>query len=386
MTKICFITTVSLTLDAFVLDLSNYIHSITNWDITFVCNNDEVFAKKLPNYIHYHPIEMKRGISIGGINAIFKMKHFFKEQQFDIIQYSTPNASLYASIAGKSARIPVRLYCQWGMAYVGFSGFKRRVFKIIEKVVCGNSTWIEPDSFSNLRFAHQEGLYPDSIGSVIGKGSACGVNLNKFDISSKQKYKKSIRDKYQIPDNAFVFGFVGRITRDKGINELLFASKLLFDKHPNAWLLIVGHAEKDKNVDNDLYDWAQKNKRIIFTGFTSVVEQYISAMDCFVLPSYREGFGMSVVESEAMGIPVVVTDIPGPIDGMIKDKTGLIVQKKDALSLVRAMEKMLMSPNLCEEFSKNGVRFATENFEQTELFRQIYEDRLRLIDESRWMN
>ncbi len=377
MKKICYITTVSLTLDMFILEVAKYIHECTDWDITFVCNDDEAFAKRLPEYIHFHPIKMERGISIAGVKAMLEMKSFFKEQNFDLIQYSTPNASLYASMSGKIANVPVRLYCQWGMAYVGFTGIKRKIFKFVEKTVCKLSTWIEPDSNSNLRFSHEEGLYPESVGSIIWKGSACGVNLKKFDVSQKEKYRHFIRKQYNIPDDAFVFGYVGRITRDKGVNELLEAAKTIFSKNKTAYLLMVGPEEVDETVKPYFYNWAKDCERVIFTGFTRVVEQFMSAMDCYILPSYREGFGMSVVEAEAMAVPVIITNIPGPIDGMEKDKTGLIVEKKDVEGLTEAMMKMMTSD--LEYYGKNGLEFARNGFDQQKLFEYILEDRKKLL-------
>ena len=378
MKKICYITTISLTLDMFVLESAKYIHDNTDWDITFICNNDDLFAERLPKYIHFHPIKMERGVSIAGIKAMLEMKKFFKEQKFDLIQYSTPNASLYASLAGKLANVPVRLYCQWGMAFVGFSGFKRKILKVIEKTVCKLSTWIEPDSNSNLIFSHKEGLYPESKGSVIGKGSACGVNLQKFDVTRKSEYRGIIREKYGIPKEAFVFGYVGRITRDKGVNELLEATRSLMKEKNNVYLLMVGPEEVDETINANLYEWAKECDQVIFAGFTRVVEQFMAAMDCYILPSYREGFGMSVVEAEAMAVPVIITDIPGPIDGMEKNKTGLVVEKKDALELKTAMSNMMMSD--LSYFGNNGLNLAKSCFEQSKLFECILQDRKRLLD------
>ena len=379
MKKICFITTVSLTLDMFVVETAKYIHDNTDWDITFICNNDEDFASRLPNFIHFHPISMERGVSIAGVKAMLEMRKFFKKQKFDMIQYSTPNASLYASIAGKLAKVPVRLYCQWGIAYVGFEGIKRKIFKAIEKTVCRLSTWIEPDSKSNLSFSHAEGLYPTSIGSVIGSGSACGVDFKKFNIEFKNKYRETVRGNYRLPNESFVFGYVGRITKDKGINELLSAFKTISAENSNTFLMLVGPDEEDDTVDNELIKWAKESEQVIFVGFTRVVEQYLSAMDCFVLPSYREGFGMGVVEAEAMGVPVIITNIPGPIDAMVQNRTGEIVEKKDAAGLTAAMNKLLKDRDLCEKYGNAGIDHAYNNFERVKLFEKILDDRISMM-------
>lgn len=378
MKKICFITTIPLTLNAFVLNTAKYIHENTDWDVSFICSDENDFGSSLPKYIHYFPIQMERGISIAGVKAMLEMKKVFKREKFDLIQYSTPNASLYASMAGRLAHVPVRLYCQWGMAFVGFQGLKRKIFQMEEKYVCHLSTHIEPDSNSNLRFAHEIGLYPKSKGYVIWNGSACGVNLTKFDISNKEEYRKDIREQLDIPEDAFVYGFVGRITRDKGVNELLEAYKKLND---DSYLIMVGPSEVDETINKELYTWASKNEKIKFTGYTTVVEQYLSAMDCYILPSYREGFGMGVVEAEAMGVPVIVTDIPGPTDAMIDNETGIVVQKADVESLYNAMISIREDKVRYFAMAGKAHDFAVNNFEQKQLFNYILEDRKKLLGE-----
>lgn len=381
MKKICFITTIPLTLRAFVLKTAIYLHENTDWDISFICNSDEKFGNELPEFIHYYPVKMERGISISGLKAIREIKMIFDQQKFDMIQYSTPNASLYAAIAGKLSKIPVRLYCQWGMVYVGFSGVKRYAFKAVEKFVCRLSTWIEPDSNSNLKFAHSEKLYPKSKGSVIWNGSACGVDLTKFDISKKLEYRETIRKDIKCYPSHFIFGFVGRITRDKGVNELLTAFKKLSEQYDDVYLMMVGATENDSSVNEELFSWAKKSDQVIFTGYTNVVEQYLSAMDVYILPSYREGFGMGVVEAEVMGVPVIVTDIPGPIDAMVKGETGEIVEKKETEMLFETMKSFYCDRIKVERYGKNAQIFATKSFDQEELFRHILTDRKRLLGE-----
>lgn len=379
MKKICYVTTISLTLKSFVIQSATYLKDNTDWDIVMICDDDEEFEKFLPEGIRYIPVSMKRGMSLDGISVIRKLVKIFKEEKFDMVQYSTPNASLYVSIAAKIAKVPVRLYCQWGMVYVGFKGFKRKVFRLIEKLVCKNSTEVEPDSFGNLKFAHSEGLYPDNKGRVIWNGSASGVNLDKFDITKKPYWRKVIREKYNIPEDGFVYGFVGRITGDKGINELFSAFKQVYHENSNVFLILVGDTEKADSVEEELFKWISECPNVIFTGYTNVVEQYLSAMDVYVLPSYREGFGSSVVEAEAMGVPVIATDIPGPRDAMVDGKTGLAIPVKTVEPLVCAMKELSNDKELCERLGSNGYKYAKDNFEQTKLCSYIKEDRERLL-------
>lgn len=379
MKKVCFITTISSTISSFILEFAKFMHENGDYDITFICDKDEDFGKNLPNYIHYIPVEMKRGISIGGLKACAQMYKIFKNNQFDLIQYSTPNASLYASLAGWLAGIPVRLYCQWGLVFVGFDGIKRKIFKLEEKLVCTLSTWIEPDSRGNLNFCHEQKLYPENKGSVIHKGSASGVSLEKFDISQKEIFKNEIRNKYYIPDDAFVYGFVGRITGDKGINELLYATKNILNIYSNIYVLLIGGIDKEESVDSNLYDWSKSNSHVIYCGSTNEVQRYMAAMDCYVMPSYREGFGLTVVEAGAMGIPVICTNIPGPTDAIINEENGLIIEKKDEEGLKNAILRLYTNSELCKELGQAGYKSVKENYEQNNLFKYILEDRENLL-------
>lgn len=368
-----------MTLKAFVMETAKYLHENGQYDISFICNYDKEFAESLPEYVHYYPVSMERGISIGGIKAMLEMKKIFKREKFDIIQYSTPNASCYASLAGRLSRVPVRLYCQWGIAYVGFSGIKRKIFKLEEKMVCKLSTWIEPDSFGNLKFSHDENLYPTEKGCVIWNGSASGVNIQKFNIENKEIWRKQIRNKYDISSDASVYIFVGRVTKDKGINELLWATKTLVEKDSDIYLLIVGANENTGSVDEKLYKWSTENKNVIYCGFTSQVEKYLAASDVYILPSYREGFGSAVIEAEAMGVPVIVSDIPGPTDAMQKNSTGLLVEKGSKEDLAEAMHLLYEDVELRKKYGNNAYAFSITNFEQGQLFKQILLDRDMLL-------
>ena len=130
MKKVCMITTVSLTLKAFVVETAKYLHEKCGYDVTLICDTDEEFSQ-LPEFIHYIPAPMGRGIDFSALKSIKALFQIFRKERFDMVQYSTPNAACYASIAARLARVPIRLYCQWGIRYVGMQGLSRKIFKII---------------------------------------------------------------------------------------------------------------------------------------------------------------------------------------------------------------------------------------------------------------
>ena len=342
MKKICFITTISSTLKSFVLETAKYLHNQCAYDVTLICDNDTLFAKSLPEYIHYIPVKMARGINFSGFKAIKEFKKIFKREKFDIVQYATPNASYYASTAAKKVKVPVRLYCQWGIRYTGFSGLKRKIFKFLEKKVCKNSTNIFAVSPLNMQFSIEEKLYSSQKAKVIGNGGTIGVDINVYDISKKQNWAKQIRKNLNISDSDFVYGFVGRITIDKGCCELLSAFRKIVQNNKDAKLLIVGPTDINFGIDSQLVDWAKNSNSVIFTGKVDnqMVKEYYASMDVLVHPTYREGFGMVIQEAGALAIPVITTNIPGASEVMQDGKSCVLVPPKDSESLFQAMQTL----------------------------------------------
>lgn len=374
MKKLCFITTISVTLKSFVLESAKYIHEHGDYDITFICDGDDDFARSLPPYIHYIPINMKRGISIGGIKACAEMYKIFKENKFDLIQYSTPNASLYASIAAKVAGCKVRNYHLMGLRYLGASGVGRTILKTIEKFTCSNSTSIECVSKSNLELGISEGLFSEDKAVVVWNGSTGGVDLSRFDIAKRAQWRNEIRNEQGFDDKDFVYGFVGRITRDKGINELLEA---FLNLKTDAKLLLIGQFENEETLNPDLLEKAKNNPNIQFHNAVNDIERYYAAIDVLLLPSYREGFGNVVIEAGAVGTPAIVSDIPGPTEAIERDKTALVVPVKDASALMNAMKKIRTMDY--KNMGKMAAVFAKDKFDSKFLCGKILERKKGLL-------
>ena len=374
MKKICFVTTVSITIKSFLLQFKDYLVN-KDYYVTFICNTDESMYELCNNQVHYIPVPMKRGVGLDGLSAINKLTKIFRENKFDIIQYSTPNAALYASIAAKRAGCANRLYCQWGIRYMGFDGgIKRMVFKEIERIVCKKSSVIECESYSIHRFGIREKLYPASKALVIWNGSACGVDLNKYCIDKKAKWRKEIRAELKITENATVFGYVGRITRDKGANELLAAFREVV-KNKDAYLLMIGMFDDANTIQTDLRKWAEESKHVIFVNWTDEVEKYYSAMDVFCSLSYREGFGLVVIEAAAMGLPGIVTDVPGQEDTIEPNVDGWFVPAKNVDKVISTIEHCIDNPEEIRNYGYNARRHVEERYEQNELFNKLTEHR-----------
>lgn len=377
--RVCFVATLPITLRTFVSPQAEYLLS-QGWDVSWACANEEGFAITLPPGVRYHSMPFRRGTDLIGVpRAVLSMYRVFRAGGFDIVQYSTPNAAFYASTAAWLARVPVRLYAQWGIRYVGFSGLKRWLFKRVESWTCARSTIIEPDSQGNVEFSVAEGLYPRAKARVIWNGSACGIDLERFSISKKPDWRSKWREQLGLDTDSLVVGFVGSLRRDKGCNELLAAFLSVSADFPKARLLLVGDSDFLDTIEPELRQWMTQSDQVVHAGMTSAVPEHMACMDVLVLPSYREGFGMVVIEAEAMGVPVIVSDVPGPTDAMRPGETGMVVPARDPYALADALRTMLDDETLRERMGVAAVRFARSGFEQREFLRRAEQDKRELL-------
>lgn len=379
--KICFVTTISATINAFVRDQAHYLEQ-NGWDVTCICHAPDTNPCRVTATIQVINIAMSRGINpFSTMMAIMQLYTICKREKFNIIQYSTPKAAFCAGTAAWLAGIPVRLYAQWGIRYVGFNGILRLFFKIFERWCCSCSTIIEPDSVSNLQFSINEGLYAPEKGRVIWNGSAKGVNFTQFDISNKGRWRASYQEKIGIEPHQVVVGFVGSIRRDKGCNELLAACRSLFSRHQECCLLLVGDDHFNDTIEKDLHAWMLNSSQVFILPPTNEIEKYMACMDVLCLPSYREGFGMVLVEAQALGIPVVASNIPGPVDAMRHEQTGFAVPVRDIVSLSTALETVITDQALREAMGATAVAFVREHFAQETLLQKFLEDKEQLLAE-----
>lgn len=352
--SICYIVTIPLTIRAFFISQLNYLQK-RGMKITVICQYDKKLQEELKN-VEYIPINIPRGISfLGMANALFRLIKVFKKNSYDMIQYSTPNAAFISSLAGSLAGIKIRNYHMMGIRYLGFQGISRVIFKIIEKITCMLSTSVECVSKTNLKLCIREKLFKPEKGTVVWNGSTGGVDITRFDIDKREEYRKAVRDELNISKDDFVFGFVGRITKDKGIEELVEAF-LNLKRH--AKLLLVGNIENGNNITSEILETIKNNRDIIVHSFVNDIEKYYAAIDCLLLPSYREGFGNVVIEAGAMGTASIVSNIPGPKE-IVKKIGGSICRVKNVESLTKCMEEFkcmnfaLVSDNVRKYYDQN---------------------------------
>lgn len=377
MKKICCITTIDATQISFVAD-AMYQFVDKGYEVTLVCSDTSRVKKLKGDAFRYVDMPMKRGVSVSDLLLMpWRFRKFFKQEKFDLIQYATPNASLYAAIGGWMAKVPVRLYCQWGIRYVGASGLMRRLLKALEHLTCALSTDICPASPKNLEYAVDEKLYKKEKAKVIGHGGTIGVDLAKYDLSHKQACKEQVLAKYPVLKDKTIICSVGRLSRDKGSYELLEAFGRLANERNDVALMMVGDMEGQ--IPDRLASLATHD-RVVFTGFTSEVNKYMAACDVLAHPSYREGFSMVIQEAMAMQLAVVTTDIPGPSEVIEDGVTGILVTPRNVDSLYEGLKQMLADKTRMKAMAEAGRKRCEILFNRQRMLRLTYEHRMALLN------
>lgn len=380
--KICMITTIAKSFEWFVSDSAKNLAD-KGFDVTILCSDmDEAFLEKHQKFARCVHLPAKRGIDISSlVKSVRVMRKLFRKEKFDIVLYSTPNAAFYCALSAGTMKKSIRIYNQWGLRYIGFTGLKRFIFKMVEKYTCVRSTHVISTSPKNMQFNIDEGLCPKEKISVIGKGGTIGVDFSVYDINKKDDFRRQIREEYGIGENTFVFGFFGRLNVDKGLNELISAYRALTYRYNDTKLLLVGMEDNTNPPDEELVNWAKQSDDVIFTGVVppSRVAQFMSASDLMVHPTYREGFSMVIQEAMAMALPVLTTDVPGPSEVIVNNETGILVPDHDDKALLQEMEALMNDPKRREKYSKNGRRRVELFFARPVMLQNIYTHYCRLL-------
>jgi glycosyltransferase involved in cell wall biosynthesis len=270
---------------------------------------------------------------------------YIRIQKPDIVYTFTPKAGLLGMMASFFARVPTRVHNIVGMPLMEASGKKKILLKYIEKLTYFFSTSLFCNSFGLKKYVNTH--LTDKEVKVIAKGSINGVDTDFFKNTKTADEQVKLRNYYKIQKDDFVLTFVGRIVKDKGINELVESFKSLLSKHSNIKLLLVGDYEEHLNpIKKENKDFIDKTDSIITVGFQDDIRDFLSITDLFVLPSYREGLPNSLIEAGSFGIPLIASNINGCNEIIQENETGLLVDKKSVKSLEDGIEKLLTDKEL----------------------------------------
>lgn len=356
--KICFVVAVPSTAQAFLKD---HIEALSEDYDVFIAGNisssDELTGLNVCSYQH---IDIEREISIkNDLKAVSQLSSYFRKMKFDAVHSVTPKAGLVSALAGFLARIPVRIHIFTGQVWATRKGFMRFMLKSIDWLIAKLNTHILVDGASQCQFLIDEGVVSAKKAQVLGDGSIAGVNIQRFEPSEDSR--KSVRQALNIADDKVVFVFMGRLNHDKGMYELLPAFDKLAETNKKVFLLLFGADEE--NVASTFETYKNLNEdNFLYYGMTKEPQRMLQAGDVFVLPTYREGFGSSVIEAACLGLPTITSDAYGVLDASIPEETGLRCKVGDVDTLLACMNELAVDGEKRKKLGMAGRKRVLEKF------------------------
>lgn len=305
------------------------------------------------------PIPLERGIApVRDIAALFRLWKALRALRPDVTEFSTPKAGMLGAIAGWLAGVPARVYLLRGLKLETSMGWKRSILLAAERIAAACSHLVVCNSESLRSKALKLGIADESKLWLLGDGSSKGVDVDRFSAGSTD-----VRAKHGIPLFVPLVGYVGRLTKDKGIPELIKGFELVLDVLPSARLLLVGWFDESEDaLSKELRELICIHPRIVCTGFTSDTAPYYRAMDVMVLPTWREGFPNVALEAAASGVPVITTLSTGSRDAVVPEVTGLLVPPGYPEAISEAVLSLLRDPNRCYTMGRAARRWVIRNF------------------------
>lgn len=310
-----------------------------------------------------HEVYMYRRFSpVQDLKSLYQLIKIFHKEKPYMVHSMTPKAGLLCMLAAWFTRVPRRVHTFTGLVWPTSSGISRRILMMTDWLTCACATHIIPEGQGVLDDL-QKHITRKPM-KVLGYGNIQGIDLKKFSRSNEvMANAEKLRKK-----DIFSFLFVGRIVKDKGINELIRAFVELNKKYPNCRLILLGGYEEDLDPLNiDTINVINTTPLIEAVGpkYGNDLIAYYAASDCFIFPSYREGFPNVVLEAGAMGLPCIVTDINGSREIIVDGKNGVIIPPKDVMALYDSMEHMMLDKKQREYLASNARDMIAKRYEQS---------------------
>lgn len=373
--KILNVTNIFFTLPYFFGDQLSYFTN-KGYDISIVCSPDsnlKPFAEK--HGCKFKEIFVPRVIAPKQIIiCIWRLAKYMKNENFDIVCGHTPVGGLLAIISAWLIGVRKRVFFRHGLVYETSVGLKRKLLIGAEKLASRLATNVVCVSPYLIERSIADGLTDKRKMVLLNIGSCNGIDAKKkFNKENLNKeYLKGLRQKWNIKEDDFVIGFTGRLVKDKGIEELVAAFKVINEKYKNCKLLLVGMMEERDSISPNTVKEIKSNPRIIHTGLIlKDIEYYYAMMNVLILCTHREGFGSSLLEAAAMEVPTLTTNHSGSKDAIVENVTGRYIIMNDAKSIVDKVCDYIENEELRKKHGRQGRDWVLKNFQQEVIWKEI---------------
>lgn len=316
------------------------------------------------------------------LKALWQFYRLCRKYKPEVVHSHTPKAGIIAMLGAKLAGVPIRLHTVAGLYLLEATGFRRKLLEFIEVLTYACATKVYPNSRCLRDILLQE-LYnkPDKL-TVIGRGSSNGIDTQFYSKSRLDEQQvERLRQQLNIAPSDFVFIFIGRIVKDKGIQELVQAFSQLNSQQPHARLLLVGPLEQELDpISEETLQQIEGNPAIISVGYQQDVRPFFALSHALAFPSYREGFPNVPMQAGCFDLPAIVTNINGCNEIVVEGENGLIIPPKSATALLEAMEKILLNKELYDHLSANARNMIVSRYEQTHFWSLLlreYQEQLK---------
>ena len=372
--KILHVITVSFVIKHFFGRQFDYLGEKGTKEYHLACSPSEEFYK-LSKELSYIPfgVEVTRDVNpIKDLIAIIKIYRYIKKNQIKKVVGHTPKGGMVAMISSFLANVPERIYFRHGIIYETSTGIKRVVLKSIDQLTGFLATKVVCVSHSVREISERDSLNDPKKNLILGLGTCNGIDTQiKFNPKNYNKEEvKFNMETYGVNIDTKIIGYVGRLVKDKGINELIKAWEIIQKKFNNSKLILVGPIEDKDSISQYSKDRIAEDPSIIFTDFVTDACAYFSLMDVFILPTYREGFPTVALEASSMEIPVLITQATGCKEAIKENETGMFITH-DPIDIANKIEFYLQNATIAKLHGAQGRVFVVENFEQTKIWDSI---------------
>lgn len=315
----------------------------------------------------------RRITPIRDLLCLVKLVVILRRIKPEIVHTQTPKAGLLGILAAWLARVPVRIHTVGGLPVMEAKGLRRLVLSWSDRTTYALATQIYSNSVVLRDYLISVFRIPKSKIDVIGNGSSNGIDTVRYSRGEAVVASaKQLRREHSIADDDLVFCFVGRLVKDKGVEELVKAFLRLVVEKKNLKLILLGHFESELDpLDQLTQETIKTHESIIAPGFRSDVSTYLAASDVFVFPSYREGFPNVVLQACAMELPSIVTDINGSNEIIRHGENGLVVKPRDVEGLFDAMKRLAEDPALRKLLASQGRAEVVEKYDQLAFLKKL---------------